>query len=169
VRARTAEGVDVVRLGLLPTTTTPRECQNLLGDVPLLVLTTHYTLVDDDVADRLRRVEPVFVLMDLPVGWHVDDWFRQGTDVRMALTPLEGAGPVELDMVAFVVADAPGFRFVHVGGKVGVSLLVERLRQRYGDRLAISGELVRDDATAFNLMLNHVFGAWHVLDQDAVD
>jgi hypothetical protein len=72
-------------------------------------------------------------------------------------------------MVAFAVDRVPGFRFVFAGGKAGVSLLVERLRRRHGDRLAISGTLIRDNAVAFNLMLNHVFGAWHVLDQDAVE
>jgi hypothetical protein len=168
-RARAPDGSAVVRLGLLPSSTTPRQCQDLLGHVPLLVLTTHYTLAGEATAARLRRVEPVFVLMDLPVAWHVDDWFRQGAGVRMALVPLEGVGAAELDMVAFAVDRVPGFRFVFAGGKAGVSLLVERLRRRHGDRLAISGTLIRDNAVAFNLMLNHVFGAWHVLDQDAVE
>jgi len=169
VRARTPDGSLVVRLGLLPSSVTPRECQDMLGDVPLLVVTTHYTLTDDDVARRLRQVQPVFALMDLPVAWHVADWLRQGADVRMALVPLQGVGPAELDMVAFAVDRAPGFRFVCVGGKVGVSILVERLRRHHGDRLTVSSEMIRDDAAAFGLMLNHVLGAWHVLDQDAVE
>ena len=75
----------------------------------------------------------------------------------------------ELDMVAFTIDRTPGFRFICVGGKVGVSILVERLRRRHGDRLTISGELFLDDAAAFNIVLNYVFGAWHVLDQDAVE
>lgn len=169
VPARARDGSAVARIGLLPASMTPREAQNLLGDVPLLVLTTHFTLTDENAARRLRQVEPVFVLMDLPVAWHVDDWIRQGASVRMALAPLEGAGQADLDMVAFAVDRAPGFRFVCVGGRVGVSILVERLRRRHGDRIAISGELLRDDAAGFNLALNHVFGAWHVLDQDAVE
>jgi hypothetical protein len=168
VRARAQDGSSMVRIGLLPSSMTPRECQDLLGDVPLLVVTSHFTLTDESAASGLRRVEPVFVLMDLPVAWHVDDWVRQGATVRMALVPLEGVGPAELDMVAFAVDRAPGFRFVCIGGRVGVSILVERLRRRHGERLAISGQLVRDDAAAFNLVLNHVLGAWHVLDQDAV-
>jgi hypothetical protein len=168
VRARTASGSPVVRLGLLPPSTTPRECQNMLGDVPLLVVTTHYTLTDEEVTRRLRAVEPVFVLMDLPVAWHIDHWIQQGAKVTMALLPLEGIDSAELYMAAFAVSAIPGFRFVCIGGKVGVSILVERLRQRHGDRLVISGEIIRDQAAAFNLMLNHVYSTWHVLDQDAV-
>jgi hypothetical protein len=169
VRARMPDGSSVVRFGLLPSSMTPRECQGMLGDVPLLVVTTHYTLTDDDVARRLRQVQPVFALMDLPVAWHVADWLRQGADVRMALLPLEGIGAAELDMVAFAVDRVPGFRFVCVGGRVGVSILVERLRRNHGDRLTISGEMIREDAAAFSLMVSHVLGAWHVLDQDAVE
>jgi hypothetical protein len=169
VRARTPDGSSVVRLGLLPSSMTPRECQALLGDVPLLVVTTHYTLTDDNVARRLRQAQPVFVLMDLPVAWHVADWIRQGADVRMALVPLQGVGPAELDMVAFAIDRVPSFRFIWIGGRVGVSILVERLRRHHGDRLTISSEMIRADAAAFNLLLNHVLGAWHVLDQDAVE
>lgn len=167
--AQAPDGSSIVRIGLLPASTTPRECQDRLGDVPLLVLTTHFTLTDENAARGLRRVEPVFVLMDLPVAWHVDDWIRQGASVRMALVPLEGTGPAELDMVAFAVDRAAGFRFVCIGGRVGVSVLVERLRRRHLDKITISPELVGDDAAAFNLVLNHVFASWHVLDQDAVE
>jgi hypothetical protein len=168
-RTRAHDGSTGVRIGLLPPSMTPRECQDLLGDVPLLVVTSHFTLTDEKAARGLRRVEPVFVLMDLPVAWHVDDWIRQGASVRMALVPLEGVGAAELDMVAFTVDRARGFRFVCVGGRAGVSILVERLRRRHGEQITISGELVRADQEAFNLALNHVFGAWHVLDQDAVE
>jgi len=167
VRSRARDGSSVVRIGLLPSSTTPRQCQDLLGEVSLLVMTTHFTLTDENAARGLRRVEPVFVLMDLPVAWHVDDWIRQGATVRMALVPLDGVGAAELDMVAFTVDRAPNFRFVCVGGRVGVSILVERLRRHHGNRLTISAEVVRHHAAAVNLMLNHVFGAWHVLDQDA--
>lgn len=169
VCAQTAGGSTVVRLGLLPSSTTPRQAQDLLGAVPLLVLTTHCTLTEEAVARSLRQVEPVFVLMDLPVTWHVDHWIRQDASVEMALVPLEGIGVAELDMVAFTVDRAPGFRFVHVGGRAGASILVERLRRRHGAKLAVSGAFLRDNAAAFNLALNYIFGTWHILDQDAVE
>ncbi|MFE2070604.1 hypothetical protein ACFXDH_51015 [Streptomyces sp. NPDC059467] len=178
--ARKADGRQVVRLGLLPSTTTPRQCQTLLGETPLLVLTSHLTLTDPSVVEVLARVEPVFVLMDLPVAWHVGDWCRQGARVRMGLVPLEGVESGDLLMAAFALDRQPGFRFVCIGGKVGVSVLTEQLRQRHGGHtergghvehgghVEVDGAFLRDDAAAFNLVLNHVFGAWHVLDQDAV-
>lgn len=171
--ARTADGRQVVRLGLLPSTTTPRQCQTLLGEMPLLVLTSHLTLTDPSAVDVLGRVEPVFVLMDLPVAWHVDDWCGQGAHVRMGLVPLEGLASGDLLMAAFTLDRQPAFRFICIGGNVGVSLLTEQLRRRHGVRgdrgghVEVDGTFLRDDAAAFNLVLNHVFGAWHVLDQDA--
>jgi hypothetical protein len=61
-----------LRLGLLPPSTTPTECQRLLADAPLLVLTTHHTLARHaELLAMLQTVEPVYVLMDLPVDRHV--------------------------------------------------------------------------------------------------
>ncbi|MFC8286397.1 hypothetical protein [Streptomyces cyaneofuscatus] len=172
--ARTADDRQVVRLGTLPPTTTPRQCQTLLGETPLLVLTSHLTLTDPSAVDVLGRVEPVFVLMDLPVAWHVGDWCRQGARIRMGLVPLEGTGQGDLLMAAFTVDRQPAFRFISIGGKAGVSILTEQLRRRHGvgdggdgGHVEIDGAFLRDDAAAFNLVLNHVFGAWHILDQDA--
>jgi hypothetical protein len=169
IRIRTADGSPVVRLGLLPSSITPRACQQLLGDVPLLVLTTHFTLVDDAVSAQLGRVEPVFVLMDLPVAWHVEHWFQQGAQVRVALLPLEGVGPVDLDAAVFGVDRAPGFRFVHIGGRAPVSLLLARLREQHGDRIVVDADLIRSQWHALNLVVSHVFACWHRLDQDAVE
>jgi hypothetical protein len=152
----------------MPESTTPRDLQNLLGDTPLLVLTTHYTLNNDAVAGALGRVRPVFVLMDLPVTWHVEYWIGQGATVSMALTPLEGVTG-KLMLAAFAVDRSPGFRFLSVGGEAGVSVLVERLRRRHGDKLVISGDVLRDVGNNLNLVLGHVFACWHSLDQDAVE
>lgn len=160
---------EVLVFGLLPSDWTPRQVQDVLGDVPLLVLTTHHTLTDDGTTALLRTVEPVFVLMDLPVAWHVEDWLRQDAAVRMALVPLDGFEGGDLLLLAFDVDRSPGFRFVHVGGRTAVSLLAERLRLRHGDRLEITAEVLREDAVALNYALNHVLGAWRVLDQDGVE
>lgn len=163
------DGGRFVRLGLLPSHLTPREVQDRLGQVPLVALTSHLTLFDPAVDRQLRQAEPIFVLMDLPVAWHVDDWIRQGATVRMALVPLDGLTDVELWLAAFTVDRRPGLRFLSIGGKVGVSVLVERLRQRHGDRLVIDGEVLRRDSVGVNTILGRVFDAWHVLDQDAAE
>ncbi|MBE1489168.1 PHP domain-containing protein [Plantactinospora soyae] len=159
-----------VRLGLLPDGMTPGEVQTWLGPVPVVALTTHLTLSNREADARLRRSSPVFVLMDLPVAWHVDDWLRRGATVRLALTPLESPfGGVELWLAAFAIDRRPGLRFLAVGGKVGVSVLVERLRQRHGERLVIDGGFLSAEAGAVNAVLTRVFDTWHVLDQDAVE
>jgi hypothetical protein len=107
--------------------------------------------------------------MDLPVAWHVDDWIRQGATVRLALVPLTGlAVNIELWLLVLTVDRRPGLRFLNVGGKVGVSILAERLRRRHGDDLVIDGEILRRDTNAVNAVLTSVFDTWHVLDQDGV-
>jgi len=167
--SRVEGGQAVVRLGLFPSHLTPREVQDRRGPVPLVAVTTHLSLFDPTVDARLRRTSLIFVLMDLPVAWHVGDWIRQGATVRMALVPLEGLADVEVWLAAFTVDLRPGYRFLSIGGKVGVSVLVERLRQRYGESLMIDGEFLRQDAAAINAALTRVFSTWHVLDQDAVE
>ncbi|WP_426502655.1 hypothetical protein ACPPVO_34120 [Dactylosporangium sp. McL0621] len=162
-------GEPVVRLGLLPDGMTPGAVQAWLSPVPVVALTTHLTLFDQAVDARLRQARPVFVLMDLPIAWHVDDWIRQGATVRLALVPLDGPAGIELWLAAFTVDRRPGMRFLGVGGKVGMSVLVERLRQRHGERLLIDGEILRRDAAGVNAVLTRVFDTWHVLDQDAVE
>lgn len=157
----------LVVLALLPSSITPRRCQQLLGDTPLVVMTSHLTLVDDEVRRVLGTVEPVFVLMDLPVAWHVEDWIRQGATVRLALLPLEGLGSRTLLMASFAISPAPNLRFLSIGGETAVSLLVERLRQKHGGALEITGQFVKEDLGAYNLVLTEVMSSWHVLDQDA--
>jgi hypothetical protein len=132
------------------------------------MLTTHYTLNNDTAAGALGRVGPVFVLMDLPVAWHVEYWIGQEATVSMALTPLQDVTG-KLLLAAFAVDRSPGFRFLSVGGEAGVSILVERLRRRHGDKLVISADVLREVVTNLNLVLGHVFACWHTLDQDAVE
>jgi hypothetical protein len=165
---RAGDGSEIVRLGLMPETTTPRDLQNLLGDTPILMLTTHYTLNNAAAAKVLGRVRPVFVLMDLPVAWHVEYWIGQGATVSMGLAPLQNVTG-KLLLTAFSVDRSPGFRFLSVGSESGVSILVERLRRRHGAKLVISAEVMSDLATNLNLVLGHVFACWHILDQDAVE
>jgi hypothetical protein len=162
------DGSPSVRLGLLDSAAAPGRVQESLGGAGLLVLTSHLTLSAESTDALLRRSTPVFVVMDLPVAWHVDEWIRQGATVRMGLVPLDGLETVELWLAVFAVDRRPGYRFLSIGGKVGVSLLVERLRRRHGARLVIDGELLRRDIAGLNLALNHIMAAWHVLDQDAL-
>ncbi|MBO4164759.1 hypothetical protein [Micromonospora antibiotica] len=160
----------VVRLGLLPDGMTPGEVQTWLGPVPVVALTTHLTLAAPEADALLRRSSPVLVLMDLPVAWHVADWLRQGATVRLAPTPLDSPfGGVELWLAVFAIDRRPGLRFLAVGGKVGVSVLLERLRQRHGERLVIDGALLSTEASVVNAVLTRVFDTWHVFDQDAVE
>jgi hypothetical protein len=88
-RSRNAEGQPVARIGLLDPQHTARQLQEIVAPTPLLVLTTQSALVHEEVAAALATVEPVFVLMDLPIGWHVDHWVRQGARVRYAVATVD--------------------------------------------------------------------------------
>ncbi|MFS8102100.1 hypothetical protein LFM09_33740 [Lentzea alba] len=168
VPVRTPEGEGTI-FGLLPDGCTPQHAQGLLEAVPLLAITTHFTLTDDRVAALLHGAEPVFVLMDLPVAWHVADWIRQGAGVAMGLLPLEGAEDGALWLLAFAVDRAPNCRFLHIGTREAVALLFEQLRRRHGDLLTIGDDMIRQDWGAWNVAVNHVLGAWSVLGQDAAE
>ncbi|SES40029.1 hypothetical protein SAMN04487818_112145 [Actinokineospora terrae] len=162
-------GEETLLFGSLPAGASPREAQRLLGEASLLVLTTHLTLRDPECLALLRTVAPVFVLMDLPIAWHVEDWLRQGAAVSMCLVPLDGIEDLDLQVLVIGIDRFPGMRFVHVGAQIGSTLLIDRLRGLHGDRLAIDPELVRGHGVALNHVLSHVLGAWHVLDQDGVE
>jgi hypothetical protein len=45
--------------------------------------------------------------------------------------------------------------------------LAERPRRRYGGKLVISADVLRDVVASLSLVLGHVFARWHSLDQDA--
>jgi hypothetical protein len=168
VRAATPDGLEVARIGMLPPDSTPRSIQDKVP-VPLLVVTTHLTLTHPEPLAVLQRVEPVFVVMDLPVAWHIDDWIAQGATVSFGLTPLAGDLPGNLWLAAFGLDMSGGMRFLSIGGKVGVSLLVERLRQRHTERFVFDGEVIYGDLAGINLAVSHVVGTWHVLDQDGAE
>ncbi len=147
----------------------PRQIQDSLGEsTPLVVVTTHSSLVDTALASELRSVEPVFTLMDLPVAHHVALWIAQGLDVRMAASTLEGTA-TELWLLAFTIAEAPAFIFLSIGGAVGVSMLIERLRRAHGEALNIDPAVLQAHAAGINLAVAKILAAWHVLDQDGTE
>lgn len=55
------------------------------------MLTTHYTLTRSNALAALQQVEPVFVVMDLAVAWHVDGWIRQGATIRFGISRSAGS------------------------------------------------------------------------------
>lgn len=147
----------------------PRQLQDRLGGgTPLVVVTTHSSLLDAELTAELATVEPVFTLMDLPVAHHVASWIAQGHDVRMAAAPLDGTA-TELWLLAFTIAEAPAFVFLNIGGAVGVSMLIERLRHAHGDALGLDPAVLQAHSAGVNLAVTKILATWHVLDQDGTN
>jgi len=167
VPARTADGSQVIRIGLLPPGQTPTGVQDDLGAVPLVVLTSHSTLRNDAALQALSVIEPVFVVMDMHVAWHVDDWVEKGGQVRVGAVALPDQGTRELLMAVFTVDLAPGMRFLSIGGRQATSILIEQLRRRYRDGLSLGRlPIGPDELTALNIVVDVVLSSWHILGQE---
>jgi hypothetical protein len=165
-RAGAAGDNELVRVGLLPAGISPQECQQALGRTPLLVLTTHATLARHGQAlAMLQAVEPVFVLMDLPVGRHVGHWIRQGATVRVWVSPIGRTGG-RLGVATFAINRRHPFVFFRVGSEASGHVLVDQLRQRHPGSVE-DNEAARDDGwrAALGLAVDHVLSTWQVLDQ----
>ncbi|MFT4083904.1 MAG: hypothetical protein QM638_15085 [Nocardioides sp.] len=161
-------GTPIAVIATLPQTG-PREAQTLIGEsVPLVVVTSHSSLVDTDLANELKSVEPVFVLMDLPVAHQIAAWIAQGLDVRMAASPLDGTA-TGLWLLAFAITEMPAFVFLSLGGSTGVSMLIERLRRAHDDALRIDADVLVLHAAGINLAVAKILASWHVLDQDGIE
>jgi hypothetical protein len=163
-RTRGSDGGETVHLGLLPASTTPGELQHRLGELTLVAVTSHASLLDPQVRHLLADDEPIFVVMDLPVAWHVEEWLRQGAQVRVAASPLEGL-PVELWLAAFTTSLAPHLRFLSLGGKIGTATMIEHLMRRHQDELIVDNRLLGDGT---ELAVRAVLGTWRVLEQDSI-
>lgn len=147
----------------------PRHVQDLLGDAtPLVCVTTLSSLADEGLVRTLGSVEPVFVLMDLPVAHQVASWLAQGASVRMAASPLTGTA-TDLMLLAFRVDQAPAFVFLSINGTGGTSMLIERLRRTHGDALTIDPDVLLEHQAGINLAITKVLATWHVLDQDGTE
>lgn len=167
-RAKDENGNSVARVGFMDAGTTPQVAQLLVSPRPLLVLTTHYSLTDDSILECLRAADPIYVLMDLPIGWHIDDWVRQGAVVRYAVVTVNPAK--ELGAIVVSVDRAPNLHFFHVGGLVALGSLFERLRQRHdNDSVVYDEHLLHDKLAGLSLAVSHVVHTFHVLDQDGVE
>lgn len=164
VPARTVAGAPMIRVGLLPAETTPGELQRQLGRTALVAVTTHSTLAASDIQRLLIDDEPVFVVMDLPVPWHVNHWISQGGRVRFALTPIIGLSD-RLWLAAFVVDLAPGLRFLALGGWVGMAMMSEHLMRRHGERIVVDNQILGDGT---ELSTSLILSMWCVLEQDAL-
>ncbi|MFC6023647.1 hypothetical protein ACFP2T_46780 [Plantactinospora solaniradicis] len=163
-RVHRPDGSELTRLGLLDPDTTPGQVQRQIGGIPLVAVTSHASLLDPAVQATLVDDEPIFVVMDLPVAWHVDEWIRQGAQVRMAASPLEGTH-AELWIAVFVGDHAPHLRFLSLGGKVGTAMLIERILRRHVDRLSIDNRLLGDGV---EYAVRAILTTWRVLEQDSV-
>lgn len=156
-------------LGELPHAMTPKQCQSELGEVPLIPLTTLTTLADADqpLTQALSAVEPVYVVMDLPVTRHVEYWLRLGLEVRYAGVPLPGYPQAELSLVVFGV-EGSGMRFLSIGtGMAGMDLL-----QRLGAPAewpdpgpVLDPALPTADTQALQMAVSTVLSLWRSLGQ----
>ena len=162
--ARDSAGTPVIRVGLLPPTTSPGELQRLLGPVPLVAVTSHTSLIDSAVRELLADDEPIFVVMDLPFAWHVGDWIRQGAKIRMAVSPLAGL-PVELWLAVVAIDLAPHLRFLLLGGKAGTAVQIDQVMRRYEQHITVDNRLLGDGT---ELAVRAILSSWRVLEQDSV-
>lgn len=150
-----------IRLGLLPEGTTPTQCQEALANRPLLVLTTHHTLArHGDLLAMLQTIEPVFVVMDLPVERHVAQWAASGILVRAATRDL---GDFTLLMLA-VTRNHP-FRFLCIGTPASMYLLADRLRHRHPGQVVLEPALLDEHPAATGFAVDFILSAWHLLKQ----
>lgn len=158
---------DGVSLAIFTGTPSPRQVQTLVGEaLPVVVLTTHSSLVDQSLQALLSRATPVFVVMDLPVAWHVNHWIDQGAAVRFAISPLTGVPAAELWLAAFMLDTTPGFVFLSMGGSAAISLLSERIRARHNESLKVDPDVLKQNQVGINLAISHIFALWSVLDQN---
>ncbi|MGQ4436276.1 MULTISPECIES: hypothetical protein [unclassified Streptomyces] len=166
VPARAAAGEPVVRIGLLPSDTTPLTCQQGLKGAALVVLATQSVLIDPlpGVQQALMSVEPVHVLMDLPVLPHLRHWCEQGVTVRWALIPLQGAG-AQLSLAAFEVEAAPGMVFLHIGTRLAVGWTIQNVLADGSGRLVHDPALLGRAQAELGLVVGTVLSAWSILDQ----
>lgn len=147
----------------------PRQLQTRIGEeTPLVALTTSSSLADDGLVAELHAVEPVFVLMDLPVAHQVAYWTEQGASVRMAASRLPETN-TDLMLLAFTVAEAPAFTFLSLGGTVATSMLIERLRRVHPESLIIDPEAILRHRSGVELAVTKILALWHVLDQDGTE
>ncbi|WP_426502654.1 hypothetical protein ACPPVO_34115 [Dactylosporangium sp. McL0621] len=150
-----------IRLGLLPPDTTPAECQAALPGSPLLVLTTHHSLARHaTVLATLQTVEPVFVLMDLPVDRHVRQWVSSGILVRLATWDVGG-----LTVLMLAVTRNHPFRFLCIGTPGGMYVLADQLRRRYPGQVVTEPALLDEHPVATRRAVRFALDAWHLLKQ----
>jgi hypothetical protein len=181
--AHSGTGPRTMRLGLLPPDVTPQQVQQRLNGVPLVVLTTHLTLARHaDVLEMLQTVEPVFVLMDLPVARHVGHWTSSGIPVRLSVNPVTtdhpagaappggpGAGPTDtaLAVAIFALGRQHPFRFLCVGADTGIRVLADQMRRRHPGAIEWDADIVGEYPLAATFALDFVLHAWHELHQGA--
>lgn len=161
----TSSNAGETRIGLIAPACPPVQLQEQLGDAVLVPLTTHRTLTDPRIERILQQVEPVFVLMDLPVTQNIDAWIHEGAQVRYALNYAPGISTADLLIVVFVIDRAPGFRLFTVNGKTQISLLIEYLR-RHSKSMTLDHAIIQDDLIPLNIAVGHVLATWHVMGMD---
>lgn len=160
---------DGVSFAIFDGTPSPRCVQTRVGEaLPVVVLTTHSSLVDRSLQALLSRATPVFVVMDLPIAWHVNHWVDQGGEVSLAVSPLTGVPTAELWLAVFTIDTTPGFVFLCIGGSAAVSLLAKRIRDRHTTGVTVDPDILLHNRAGIDLAVSLIFSLWSVLDQNGV-
>jgi hypothetical protein len=164
-RAPDGRGGTVARLGRLNPHTTPVRAQELVGERPLVAITTHSFLVDESAAAIVDGASPVFVLMDLPIGHQIRHWITQASKVSWGVAPVD----TEKEISALVVRTrrAPHLVFFSVGGMLAHGSLLERLRQAVNpQQFEHDSAVIEDSLPGLRLAIQAVMATFHILDQD---
>ncbi|MEO7261787.1 MAG: hypothetical protein ABI047_11105 [Jatrophihabitantaceae bacterium] len=164
-RAPDGAGGQVARLGRIDPDTSVAQAQQLLGDRPLVAITSHSYLVDGPAAALVDDADPVFVLMDLPIGHQIRHWISQDSPVSWAVAPVDEQREVSVLVIA--TERASHLVFFSIGGMLAHGALLERLRQTLDPaKFRHDSNTLVEALPGLRLAIQAIMATFHLLDQD---
>jgi hypothetical protein len=94
-----------------------------------------------------------------------------GVLVRMALIDVADLLPPDqqqrdgLTLLMFAVTRNHPFRFLCLGGDVGIGILADQMRRRYQDQIVTDQALLDEHQAVTAAVVGFVLRSWHVLQQ----
>lgn len=85
-----------VPIALMRPDVTPRALGAMFSSVPVIILSTLRASLDDHARDQLLELDEAYVLVDLPLRTQIAAWIEQAGRVRLRVTDVTGATPMNL-------------------------------------------------------------------------
>lgn len=151
-----------VPMALLRPDVTAQALEAMFPSLPMLTLSTLRASLDDRARAQLLELDDAFILVDLPLRTQVASWIEQAGRVRLRVSDVTGAAPMNL--VVLQIEGLPSLWLLSFRSDGGIGELAQLL-DRHPGRLTADLDIPPSVMRQIGMLAAWLHGAWWSLEE----